>query len=128
MHPMNSRTLYALCAALLLALPVVAHAGRDEAETALTRASSGVAAAERAGAAQSSPAAAGTAREQLGLAQRACERREWDDCERAAFRSHADARLAEAHTRQVSAEAATASLRAAVETLRAELARSGAPS
>lgn len=88
------KTLPALCAALLLALPVAAHARRDDAETALTRATSGVAAAERAGAPQTRPVEAGIAREQLMHAQRACERREWDDCEAAACRAHADARLA----------------------------------
>lgn len=115
-------------AALLLCLPLTALAGRDEAETALTRANSGLAAAERAGALENSAAEVAVAREQLMLAQRGCERREWDDCERAAYRSHADARLAEARTRQVMAESATAALRAAVETLRTELARSGDPS
>lgn len=125
---MKLKTIHSLCAALLLAMPVAALAGRGEAETALTRASSGVAAAERAGALQASPSEAGIAREQLMLAQRACERRQWDDCERAAFRSHADARLAEARTRQANAETATAALKAAVDTLRAELARPGAES
>jgi hypothetical protein len=120
--------IHALFAALLLVLPFAAQANRGEAETALTRASSGVAAAERAGAAQHSSVEIAAAREQLMLAQRGCERREWDDCERAAFRAHADARLAEARTRQANAEAATAALKAAVDTLRAELARSGASS
>jgi hypothetical protein len=115
----------ALCAALMLALPIAAHAGRGDAETALTRAGSGVAAAERAGAPQHSPVEIGAAREQLMQAQRACDRREWDPCERAALRSHADARLAEARTRQAHAESATAALKAAVDTLRAELARPG---
>jgi hypothetical protein len=123
---MKLKTIHALLAVLLLAMPVAAQAGRTEAETALTRASSGVAAAERAGAGQASPSEAAIAREQLMLAQRACERRDWDDCERAALRSHADARLAEARTRQANAESATAALKAAVDTLRAELARTGA--
>jgi hypothetical protein len=125
---MKLNVIHTLCAALLLALPIAAHAGRSEAETALTRASSGVAAAERAGAPATGSVEAGLAREQLMVAQRACERREWDDCERAAFRSHADARLAEARTRQIKAEAATAALQAAVDTLRAELVRTGANS
>ncbi len=125
---MKRPSIQSLGAALLLCLPVAALAGHDEAETALTRASSGVAAAERAGALENSSAEVAVAREQLMLAQRACERREWDDCERAAYRSHADARLAEARTRQVMAESATEALRAAVETLRTELARNGAPS
>jgi hypothetical protein len=109
----------------LLALPLAALADRGDAQTALTRASGGFAAAERAGAAQASPAESAVAREQLMLAERACERRDWDDCERAAQRAYADARLAESRTRQSTAESATASLKAAVETLRAELARSG---
>lgn len=125
---MKLNTIQTLCALALLALPLAAQAGRTEAETALTRASSGVAAAERAGAVQASPSEAAVAREQLMQAQRLCERREWDDCERAAFRSHADARLAEARTRQASAESTTAALKAAVDTLRAELARTGAES
>jgi hypothetical protein len=123
---MKSMTIQSICAVLLLAMPALAMAGRDEAETALTQANSGVAAAERAGALQSSAAEFAVAREQLMLADRACERRDWDDCERAAHRSHADARLAEARTRQANAEAATAALQAAVETLRSELSRTGA--
>ena len=123
---MKPMTIHSICAVLLLAMPALAMAGRDEAETALTQANSGVAAAERAGALQSSAAEVAVAREQLMLADRACERRDWDDCERAAHRSHADARLAEARTRQANAEAATAALQAAVETLRSELSRTGA--
>jgi hypothetical protein len=125
---MKTRTIHSLCAALLLAMPIAAHASRADAETAVTRAESGVAAAERAGAPRTSSVEIAAAREQLMQAQRACERREWDNCERAAYRSHADARLAEARTRQVNAESATAALKAAVDTLRAELARPGAAS
>ncbi len=115
-------------AALLLAMPLVAQANRSDAETALTRATSGVAAAQRAGAPETSAVEMAAAHEQLMLANRSCERRDWDDCERAAYRAHADARLAEARSRQVKAETATAALKAAVDTLRAELARSGASS
>jgi hypothetical protein len=120
---------YALAGSMLLmsllVLPSSAWADRGDAQTALTRAAGGVAAAERAGAAQASPAEASVAREQLMLAERACERRDWDDCERAAQRAYADGRLAESRTRQAKAESATASLQAAVETLRTELARPG---
>jgi len=125
---MKQLTLTTILAALLLAVPLVAQAGRGEAETALTRANSGVAAADRAGAVEFSTVEIGIAREQLMQANRACERRDWDDCERAAHRAHADARLAEARTRQSKAETATAALKAAVDTLSAELARSGAAS
>lgn len=111
--------------ALLLALPFAAEAGRNEAQTALTRASSGVAAAERAGAPQVAGVELIQAHDQLLLASRQCERRDWDECERAAHRAHADARLAEARTRQHNAESATRSLEAAVDTLRNELARQG---
>ncbi len=111
--------------AALLAAPLSAEAGRSEARTALTRASSGVAAAERAGAPEQASVELGLARDQLMLAARACERRDWNVCERAAHRAHADARLAEARTRQLRAEAATGSIEAAVDTLRAELARQG---
>jgi uncharacterized iron-regulated membrane protein len=114
-----------LAFAVLLALPLSALAGRNEANTALTQASSGVAAAERAGAPQAAAVELANARDQLLLATRQCERRDWDDCERAARRAHADARLAEARTRQHNAESATRSLEAAVDTLRAELARQG---
>lgn len=114
-----------LAFALLLALPLAAQAGRNEANTALTQATSGVAAAQRAGAPQVATVELAQAQDQLLLAQRLCERRDWEDCERAAHRAHADARLAEARTRQHNAESANRSLEAAVDTLRNELARQG---
>lgn len=123
---MNHKKLHALVVSVLLAMPISVLAGRSEAETALARANGGVAAAERAGAVQSVPTEAAVAREKLIQAERSCERRDWDDCERAAHRAYADARLAEARTRQAKAESATAALQAAVDTLRAELARTGA--
>ncbi len=123
---MNRKMLHSILASLLLALPAAAIADRGDAETALTRASGGIAAAERAGALQLSPTEAAVAREKLMQAERSCERRDWDDCERAAHRAYADARLAEARTRQAKAESATAALQAAVDTLRVELDRTGA--
>ena len=115
-----------LALAMLLALPAAAQAGRSEAQTALTRASSGVAAAQRTGAPQIATVEYGLAYDQLLLAERACSRRDWDDCEDAAHRAHADARVAEARTRQLQAERATAAIEAAIDDLRAELARQGA--
>ena len=123
---MKRQLIHTLGLAVLLSLPVAAQAGRGEADTALTRASSGVAAAERAGAAQVATVELGIARDLLMLAQRACERRDWDDCERAAHRAHADARLAEARTRQYNAELATSRIESAIDTLRVELDRQGA--
>lgn len=122
---MRTRTLPTILMLPLLALPLSALADRGDAQMALARANGGLAAAERAGALRASPTEAAVAREQLMLAERACERRDWNDCERSAERAYADARLAEARTRRATAESATASLRAAVETLRVELARSG---
>jgi len=123
---MNTPIIPSLGLALLLALPGAALAGRSDAETALTRASSGVAAAQRAGAPQVATIEYGLAWDQLQLAERACSRRDWDDCEHAAHRAHADARVAEARTRQLQAERATAAIEAAIDDLRAELARQGA--
>lgn len=123
---MKNRMLQMTAMALLLSAPAVALADRDDADTALTRASSGVAAAERAGAREAATVELGLAHDQLMLARRACERRDWEICERAAHRALADARLAEARTRQQQAEAATAAIEAAIDDLRAELARQGA--
>jgi hypothetical protein len=111
--------------AILLALPLAAQAGRSEAETALTQATGSVAAAERAGATRNASVEFQVARDLFGQAQRACEDRKWDDCETAAEKARADARLAEARSRQRRAEEATAEIEAAVETLRSELARRG---
>jgi hypothetical protein len=123
---MKSMTMKAMGLSLLLALPLAAHAGRNEAQTALTLATSGVAAAERAGAPQFAAVELGMAHDLLMQAQRACDRRDWDHCERAAHRAHADSRLAEARTRQHTAEVATRRAEDAIEALRAELARQGA--
>ena len=123
---MNTPTIHSLGLALLLVLPGAALAGRSDAETALTRAGSGVAAAQRAGAPQVATIEYNLAWDQLQLAERACSRRDWDDCEHAAHRAHADARVAEARTRQLQAERATAAIEAAIDDLRAELARQGA--
>lgn len=122
---MKSSTLKLPGLLLLLALPLAAQAGRGEAQTALTQAGSGFAAAQRAGAPSAAAVELDLARDNLMQAERACERRDWDICERAARRAHADARLAEARTRQHQAESATRRISAAVETLRTELARQG---
>lgn len=120
-----NRNVLPLALAALLALPGAAFAGRDDAKTALTQAGSAVAAAERAGAAANASVELKLGRDELSLAERLCDDREWDDCERAADRSRADSRLAEARSRQRTNEAATAELEAAVDTLRDELARTG---
>jgi hypothetical protein len=111
--------------ALLLALPGLALASRQDAEVMLARASGAVAAAERAGAVQEAPADHQRARAMFANAQGAFERRQWQESERAAAKAHADGRLAEARARQAKAESAAAELAAAIETLRAELARQG---
>jgi hypothetical protein len=122
---MNVSTLKLPGLLLLLALPLAVQASRSDAQTALTQAGSGVAAAERSGAASAAPVELDLARGNLLQAERSCERRDWDVCERAARRAHADARLAEARTRQHQAESATRRIEAAVDTLRTELARQG---
>lgn len=113
---------------LALFLPTLAVAGRQEAELALTQARGAVAAAERAGADAAAPEAAHDARELLARADGSYESRDWTDAEREAQRARADARVAEARSRQVKAEAATAEIQAAIDTLRAELQRQGGPS
>jgi hypothetical protein len=110
---------------LLMSLPMAAEASRSDAQTALTQASSGYAAAERTGAPSVAPVELDLARDHLQQAERACDRRDWDLCERTARRAHADARLAEARTRQHQAESATRRIESAVDTLRTELARQG---
>lgn len=110
---------------VLLTLPALAMAGRDEADQALTQARSAIAAAERAGSLQAAPNETGNARNLLASAEGSFEEREWTDAEREAQRARADARVAEARARQFKAESATAEIEAAVETLRAELNRQG---
>ncbi|MBB5207714.1 DUF4398 domain-containing protein [Chiayiivirga flava] len=110
---------------LLLSLPALAVAGRQEADLSLTQARSAVAAAERAGSVQAAPVPTADARALLARAEGSYEDRDWTDAEREAHRARADARLAEARARQVKAESATAEIEAAVETLRAELNRQG---
>lgn len=115
--------LRALSLVAALALSGPAFAGRQDAELALTQARSAVAAAERAGAAQEAPQEFNTARDSLAQAQGSYDEREWDDAELESHRTRADARLAEARSRQHKAEAAATEIEAAIETLRAELAR-----
>jgi hypothetical protein len=114
-----------LALALLLAIPSLAYAGRQEAEVMLTRAQGAVAAADRAGAPQEAANEYRTARDTLVRAQGLFERRQWDNSELEAAKAHADARLAEARARQAKAEAAATQMQAAIETLRAEIARQG---
>jgi hypothetical protein len=115
--------LQAIGLAVALALSGPALAGRQDAELALTQARSAVAAAERAGALQEVPQDFGTARDTLAQAQGSFDDREWDDAERESHRARADARVAEARARQTKAERAMAEIQAAIDTLRAELAR-----
>ena len=110
-----------LAAALALSGP--AFAGKQESELALTQARSAVAAAERADAATEVPQDFNTARDALAQAQGSFEEREWDDAEFESHRARADARVAEARSRQTKAERALQEIEAAIDTLRAELAR-----
>ena len=110
-----------LAAALALAGP--AFAGKQSAELALTQARSAVAAAERAGAVNEVPQDFSTARDSLAQAQGSYEDREWDDSELESHRARADARVAEARSRQTKAERAMIEIEAAIDTLRAEIAR-----
>jgi hypothetical protein len=109
--------------AVALALSGPALAGRQDAELALTQARSAVAAAERAGAVQEVPQDFSAARDTLAQAEGSFDEREWDDAELESHRARADARVAEARARQVKAERAMAEIQAAIDTLRAELAR-----
>ena len=110
-----------LAAALALSGP--AFAGKQESELALTQARSAVAAAERADAATEVPQDFNTARDALAQAQGSFEEREWDDAEFESHRARADARVAEARSRQTKAERALHEIESAIDTLRAELAR-----
>jgi hypothetical protein len=111
--------------ALVLAVPALAHAGRQEAELALTQARSAVASAERAGATAEAPLEFNASRDTLAQAESSYEDRDWTDAELESHRARADARVAEARSRQHKAERATAEIQAAVDTLRAEIARHG---
>jgi hypothetical protein len=110
---------------LLLSIPPLAHAGKQDAEVLLTRAQGAVAAADRAGATQLAATEYRTARDTLARAQGLFDRREWDESELEAAKAQADGRLAEARSRQAKAETAANELQTAIETLRAELLRQG---
>ena len=114
--------------ALALALPGIAQAGRQESELALTQARSAVAAAERAGATTEAANEFNAARDTLAQAQGSFDDRDWDDAELESHRARADARVAEARSRQAKAERAAAEIQAAIDTLRAEIARNGGAS
>lgn len=115
--------LQATCLVLSLALSGPALAGKNEAELALTQARSAVAAAERAGGLQVAAQDYNTARDMLARAQGSFDSRDWDDAELESHRARADARVAEARARQSKAEAAAREIQAAIDTLRAEIAR-----
>lgn len=117
----------ALACAALLALPLSAFAGKNEAQLALTSARANVASAERADAARYATTELSSARELLARAEGSFDDRDWKDAEREAERAKADARVAETRARQRSNEAVLAELEATIRTLRTEIAREGAP-
>ena len=111
---------------LALALPLSAFAGKNEAELALTSARANLAAAERADAARHANPELGSAREMLARAEGSFEDRDWDDAEREAHRAKADARVAEAVTRQRRSEALLQEMEATLRSLRTEIDQQGA--
>ncbi len=112
----------------LLTLPLAAWAGKDEAELALTAARANVAAADRADAGRYATLELKSARDLLAQAEGSFNDRDWTDAEREAERAKADARLAEARSRQHLAETQLAEIEQTIQTLREELARQGARS
>jgi TATA-binding protein-associated factor Taf7 len=116
---------HTLALAMLLALPMTALAGKQEAELALTAARSNVAAAERAEAARHATIELKAARDLLARAEGSFDQRDWTDAEREAERAKADARLAETRARQRIAESQLAELERSIQTLREEIARNG---
>ena len=121
MNPWNKSLAIAL-----LVLPLSAWAGKDEAQVALTAARSNVAAADRADAARHATVELKTARDLLVRAEGSFADRDWDDAEREAQRAKADGRLAETRSRQHIAETQLRELEKTIQTLREEIARSGA--
>ncbi len=113
---------------VLLMLPLAAVAGKKEAELALTSARANVAAADRADAARYATTELKAARDMLARAEGSFEDRDWDDAEREAARAKADARVAEARSRQFTAEQQLVELEKTIQSLRDEIARSGAQS
>lgn len=107
--------------ALLLSTPLLASAGRKEADLAMTQARGAVAAAERSGAPQAAPIEMKIARDALTLASNHYDGRDWRDVERWAERAQHDALLAEARARQSRAEALTAEIEATIRTLQLEI-------
>lgn len=119
-------TLRAALLALLLASPLSAFAGKkDDAQIALTEARSAVEAAERAGGPEQVPVEMKTARDSLDRAEQELDDHEWYDARVHAERAVYDARLAEARSRQMRAEALTAEIEASVNSLQAEIAAGG---
>jgi hypothetical protein len=111
---------------LMLALPLSAWAGKDEAQLALTAARSNVAAADRADAGRHATTELKTARDMLARAEGSFDDRDWTDAEREAERAKADARLAETRARQHIAESQLIELEETIQSLREEIARKGA--
>ncbi len=113
-----------LCIALLV-LPLSAWAGKDEAEVALTAARANIASADRADAGRYATLELKSARDLLVRAEGSFEDRDWTDAEREAQRAKADARVAEARSRQHIAETQLTELEKTIQTLRDEIARPG---
>ncbi|MCB1552816.1 MAG: DUF4398 domain-containing protein [Xanthomonadales bacterium] len=110
----------------LTALPLSAWAGKDDAKLALTAARANVASAERAEAGRYATLELKSAQDLLAQAEGSFDDRDWTDAEREAERAKADARLAEARSRQHLAETQLAEIEETIQTLREELARQGA--
>lgn len=106
---------------LLFCTPLIAFAGRKEADQAMTEARSAISAAERAGAPQSATIELKIARDGFASADTRYEDRDWDEAERWAQRARYDAWLAEARSRQRRAEALTAEIEAVIRTLQTEI-------
>ena len=116
----------AVLCSLALTLPLCAFAGKDEAQLALTSARANLAAAERADAARYANPELGSARDMLARAEGSFESRDWRDAEHEAMRAKADARLAEAVTRQRRSEALLTEMEATLRSLRNEIDQQGA--
>lgn len=116
----------AIFCSLALALPLCAFAGKNEAQLALTSARANLAAAERADAARYANPELGSAREMLARAEGSFDSRDWNDAEREAMRAKADARVAEAVTRQRRSEELLAEMEATLRSLRNEIDQQGA--
>lgn len=118
--PVNRFVTAVLCAGLTL--PGLAFAAsHQEAEVAIARAHTAVAAAESANAATEAPTEMNTAHNMMAAADGAFERRNWTDSLLNAEKAAADANLAVARSRQMRGEASTAEILKGVNSLRARL-------